>query len=141
MLFLSFMLFRMHQLFRLQIISNPSLPSPALLDPIGFFKRQHMKVSMCVCCARMCFICGSCVFLVHAPSRVCLFMLLLWCVCLCMLYLCLFILLLWCVCLCVIVCALSRECLFVLLLWCVCVLVQSQLQFKSLGTQSHTASL
>lgn len=47
MLFLSFMLVWMYHLFRLQIISNPSLPCSAPLDPIGFFKQQHIKVSMC----------------------------------------------------------------------------------------------
>jgi len=31
------------------MISNPSLPSTAPLDPIGFFKHQHIKVNICVC--------------------------------------------------------------------------------------------
>ncbi len=83
---LSLILFGMHHIYSgFKIISTPSIPSPAPLDPIVFFLTvvHYIQGSIRVCHARMWFISGSCVFLVHALPRVCLIVFLLWCVCAC----------------------------------------------------------
>lgn len=72
---LSFILFWMH-------LNYSGFKSLVLLHYPVLLSQQHIKGSR-VCCARMCFISGSCVFLIHALPRVCLIMFLLWCVCAC----------------------------------------------------------